>query len=247
MVEDCFPFGREYRHSNPDTSWDSQYPYLPQQREQLLTLANAILMSLHRPHIVAHSESRRAALQAAIVGLEAQQRIFDQTPKHRHKLFGLTFFTIDAGILLAVIAGMDLPHHYVVKQQVIDLLQRSIARLTSIQDVNSTANAGLKILSRCYQKLTELSVTTNMTLGIPTATDFMEHINGQFSDLETADLNGGNAQLDGDVGYTDIQSGEDILENNFDVPFWLDQVGSIPFASPSSFDRDLVWESLQFG
>lgn len=35
------------RYENPDTSWDTQYPYLLQQREDIITLTNLFLMALH--------------------------------------------------------------------------------------------------------------------------------------------------------------------------------------------------------
>lgn len=44
-------------HKNPDTSYDSQYPYLSQQRKELLTVVHTFLTALHRPHIRSHGKA----------------------------------------------------------------------------------------------------------------------------------------------------------------------------------------------
>jgi hypothetical protein len=143
------------RSKHPDTSLDTQYPCLPQQHEELLTLANLFLMTLHRPHIVARQESRKAAFQAAVATLESQQRYFDQTEPHQYKLFSLSFYTIDAAILLSIITILYPPQSLDVGQQVDHILQQAINRLSVIEPYNKMSNSGLGILQHCYKKMKE--------------------------------------------------------------------------------------------
>jgi Fungal specific transcription factor domain/Fungal Zn(2)-Cys(6) binuclear cluster domain len=86
------------RPSNPDTSWDGVYQYLPKQREHILTFAYSFLVALHRPHTAVHQESRRMATMCSLATLESQQRLFDMMPSSHYRSFGTSFYTIDAGL-----------------------------------------------------------------------------------------------------------------------------------------------------
>lgn len=111
------------RFHNPDISWDSKYLYLPQQREAILTAPNSYLMALHWPQIATHTGSQKLALQAALITLGSQQRVFDNTSRHRYKLFGLSFYTIDATILLSAMAVMYPPSNQAAKINIHQTLQ----------------------------------------------------------------------------------------------------------------------------
>ena len=242
------------RHQNPDMSWDSTHPYLPQQRESLLTLANMVIMALHRPHIFAHAESRRAALQAAISTLESQQRSFNQTPKYHYKLF-LSFYTIDAAILFCMIIGMDLPHREDVKQQIEHVLLQSINMLALMEDVNPMAKAGLKILQKCHQELKRsFEATTIATRPIadttsahqPAGDELTDYLNGQFSNFQQGSQSLASIPVNSDSLPAGSTEGTLPGSDTFDTSFWLDQIGEIPFSASNPLDRDLVWDSLTY-
>ncbi|KEF60415.1 uncharacterized protein A1O9_01976 [Exophiala aquamarina CBS 119918] len=142
------------RYENPDKSWDDEYPYLNQQREDILTKANLILMALHRPHMEHHVESHRAALQAAIVTLESQNRSFMGIGLHQYKLFGLSFYTIDASLLLSIVAAKHLPRENDEFMARIDyILQQVMNRLSVMYSYSPIARSGLAIVRQCYAVL----------------------------------------------------------------------------------------------
>jgi hypothetical protein len=118
------------RSENPNTSWDTEYPYLPQQREEIRSLAYSFIASLHRPHISTHIESREAALKAAIAVLDSQQRLFDQTNTHHYMLCLLSFYTVDAAILLSAITAQHPPESCERKLDIDRALQQCIDRLS---------------------------------------------------------------------------------------------------------------------
>lgn len=140
------------RHQNPNTSWDARRPYLVQQREDVLTKAHLLLTALHRPHMASRPASRRAALQSAIITLDSQQRSFARTSPHHYKLFGLSFYTVDASLLLSVVATMDLPLRDDVQANVDRVLLQAIKRLSVIEPHNPIARSGLAILHKCYNE-----------------------------------------------------------------------------------------------
>ncbi|KIV91559.1 hypothetical protein PV10_06087 [Exophiala mesophila] len=142
------------RHERPNLSWDNQYPYLRQQREDILTKANLVLMALHRPHIKYRAEARRAALQAALVILDSQHRSFMMARPHQYKLFGLSFYTIDASLLLSVVTATYLPQkdsEVVVK--IDHVLCQAMNRLSIMHSYSPIARSGLAILRQCYHVL----------------------------------------------------------------------------------------------
>ncbi|KAK6376592.1 hypothetical protein LTS17_007187 [Exophiala oligosperma] len=159
------------RHGNPDLSWDDQYPYLRQQREDVLTKANLMLVALHRPHIKYRAESRRAALQASIVILDSQHRAFIMASPHQYKFFGLSFYTIDASLLLSVVTARYLPQNDNEVMMKIDfVLQQAMNRLSAMHSYSPIARSGLTILSQCYHVLQQRLEFNAATLYLPTAT-----------------------------------------------------------------------------
>lgn len=142
------------RYESPDRSWDAEYSYLNQQREDLLTKANLMIMAIHRPHMEHHVESRRAALQAALVILESQNRSFSSIGPHHYKLFGLSFYTIDASLLLSLVAGKYSPHENTEFMARIDYtLQQAMDRLGVMYSYSPIARCGLAIIRQCYTVL----------------------------------------------------------------------------------------------
>ena len=143
------------RSRNPDTSWDTKILSLPHQRVDAMTLANLVIMTLHRPHIAANVISRRIVSQTAMATLESQQQVFSQAPKHHHKLLGLSFYTIDAAILISVITAMEPPgvpvRNYAIRQRIERILRHALLRLTLLQKASPVAKAGLEVLQQCYQ------------------------------------------------------------------------------------------------
>ena len=116
-------------HKDPDTSWDSEHPHLPHLREETLTMANLFLMTFNWSHIVASADTRRHALQAALISLESQQRFFEQASKRRYPHFALAFYTIDAFILRSIIMTLRQPDDQEVKRYIDSALQQVIERL----------------------------------------------------------------------------------------------------------------------
>lgn len=140
-------------HRNPDTSKDSQYTYLPLQREEILTIVYTFITALHRPHIAARVESRDTASQAAIVILDSQQRPFEQMSKHHYKLCLLSFYTVDAAIILSVITEQCPPQSSERKHEIDPVYNQCIQRLSLMAPSDPTAKSGLEVLSRCHENL----------------------------------------------------------------------------------------------
>ncbi|OQV06855.1 Fungal specific transcription factor domain-containing protein [Cladophialophora immunda] len=162
------------RHEHPNLSWDNQYPYLRQQREDILTKANLMLIAIHRPHMMYRAEARRAALQAAIVILDSQHRSFMMARPHQYKLFGLSFYTIDASLLLSVMAARYLPQKDSEVMVKIDyVLHQAINRLSAMHSYSPIARSGLTILGQCYHVLRKRLECNTATLDSlkATATD----------------------------------------------------------------------------
>lgn len=251
------------RHENPDTSWDSQYPSLIQQREDILTKANLFFMALHRPHIVTHAESRRAALQAAIVTLESQHRSFAQMHPHHYKLFSLSFYTIDASILLSIVAGMYQPLKNEIMSNVDRVLRQAMDRLELMEAHSAMAKSGLGIVQRCYQKLKDCceDASRRTTSGTTSAElpsfspleleDFRQGLNDQCFTIYSHQQQQKESQTDpySHSGGMDLESmmGE-VSESttDFDESYWMGLINQIPAAPVSSTNFDGVWDSLLF-
>ncbi|KAK9431766.1 hypothetical protein V1505DRAFT_354701 [Lipomyces doorenjongii] len=150
IVENTTPV---LRHQNPDTSWDSEYLYLPQQREEILSIVYTFLTALHRPHITSHAESRSAAIQAAIAVLDSQQRLFAQTSEHYYKLCLLSYYTIDAAISLLAITALYPSRRPEDECEIDRVVKQCIERLTSMAPCNPTAKSGLDVIRHCYRQV----------------------------------------------------------------------------------------------
>ncbi|KAK9350789.1 hypothetical protein V1523DRAFT_398937 [Lipomyces doorenjongii] len=150
IVENTTPV---LRHQNPDTSWDSKYLYLPQQREEILSIVYTFLTALHRPHITSHAESRSAAIQAAIAVLDSQQRLFAQTSEHYYKLCLLSYYTIDAAISLLAITALYPSRRPEDECEIDRVVKQCIERLTSMAPCNPTAKSGLDVIRHCYRQV----------------------------------------------------------------------------------------------
>jgi hypothetical protein len=90
--------------SNPldlDTYFESVYIWLPRLRRILLMFAHSFLVALHRPHISAHFESRNAVIDSSQQNLAAQKRLYPYLPESQFRTFGISFYTIDTGLLLS--------------------------------------------------------------------------------------------------------------------------------------------------
>jgi hypothetical protein len=233
------------RSTNPDTSWDSQYPSLPQQREELLILVQLLLITLHRPHIASRRESRLAAFQAAATILESQQRWFDQSSVHQYKLFSLSFYTIDAAILLSVIAILHPSQNMDAHQNLDTLLEQAISRLSTMKPYNRMADAGLSILQKCYQKL------KNMRKGSKTGSSAMDLLDLQkeLNSPTSGTLGGSESRTSSSPGqlnaefYTwDLPD----MSSDFYGTYWLDQINQIQLPPWTESITGNVWESALF-
>lgn len=233
------------RHESPDTSWDSQYLYLPQQREEILTVTYTFLTALHRPHISTHVQSRRAVLQATLVVLDSQQRLFELTQPHHYMLFYLSFYTVDAAILLSVVTTLYPSQGFGDMDNVHRALQQSVIRLAIMTPFNPTAKSGLDVVQRCYQKLQESSgssLSPDMIPSHPSSVGLQlqdihnEGIHEQpdYSECvpDEPGLSAGNFIQD--FSTTDGSSST----HYFDQSYWLNQIDGIYSAVANVSDLD---------
>ncbi|GAB1194137.1 hypothetical protein APSETT444_003378 [Aspergillus pseudonomiae] len=237
LLENVPPY---LRFKNPDPSWDREYPFLPQLREEVFMTANLFLMTLHRPHILASAESRKAALEAALATLESQQRFFGQTSEHQYPLFGLAFYTIDASILLSIIVASYPPHSHEPRQYVYHVLQQAIERLSHIQPYNPIARAGLGIVQRCYEKLKEACHSPAMTSGTSSSSAVSPRFELQDLRQELRHQNSVPAELD------QLAPELSVIPDSFGEAYWLDQLSLIQPPPTVGQEPDLFWDSLLF-
>ncbi|KAM0247624.1 hypothetical protein ACHAQJ_009764 [Trichoderma viride] len=240
------------RLKNPDTTWDVDYPYLPQLRQELQVMTNLFLMTLHRPHIISNLESRRAALQAALETLDCQQCFFAQAKQHQYHLFGLAFYTVDASLLVSIIMLLFLPQNHETKQKMNHSLQQAIESLSSIESFNPTAASGLYIVQRCYQKLKTATESPSSTSDARTASNSTPAniLHSPMGDLGQEDF---SQQADSRPSpQPNITSGlasstifSQAIPDSFSQTYWLDQLNIIdPFMSEQ--DPGNLWENLFF-
>lgn len=236
------------RHQNPDTSWDSQYPYLPQQREELLTIVFTFLTALHRPHISAHVESRRAVLKAGIVVLDSQQRLFDLTRTHHHMLCHLSFYTVDAAILLSVIIALYPQQMLEDSDNIHRALQQAIVRLSMMASVNPTAKSGLDVIQRCYQGHTiscEYSLSPNVEPADLSSTGVqLQNVRkGQsFQQMNYQDYVPTESRISLDNLTQNSTTDGSAPTHYFDQSYWLHQVDGIYSTADHASDLDPLLE-----
>ncbi|KAE8382765.1 hypothetical protein BDV26DRAFT_253100 [Aspergillus bertholletiae] len=242
------------RFKNPDTSWDGEYSFLPQLREEVFMAANLFLMTLHRPHILASAESRKSALEATLATLESQQRFFGQTSEHHYPLFGLAFYTIDASILLSVIVASYPPQSQEARQYVYHVLQQAIERLSHIQPYNPIARSGLGIVKRCYEKLKEACHSPTNTSATPSSSavsprfelqNLRQELNHQ-NNVPAKDFQQTPSLADGSLGPDLLAPELSMIPDSFSEAYWLDQLDLIQSATTVGQDSDMFWDSLLF-
>lgn len=243
------------RPKNPDVSWDAQYLYLPQQREEILVMTNLVLMALHRQHLVSHRESRKAAVQAALATLDSQQRCFEQIDKHHYPLFGLAFYTVDACFLLFITATLYPPGSHETKLYIDHTLRQAIQRLSILDAYNPIAKAGLAVLRRCYKNIPESRQPSGDPFG--TVPGIYRPSHPKIHDTMTGSCNpnvGEATDLPSEpYGLSEIHGSETTSSDippdfgDFDQTYWLDQIDQIcqmpqpPLEDPNS---DAIWEFL---
>ncbi|KAJ4533673.1 hypothetical protein HRR86_008392 [Exophiala dermatitidis] len=140
---------------NPDISPElyARYPHFPKIRQQMISTANSFLMNLHRPYVDSHAASRSAAVESALKVLESQQALFNLMSEHQYKLYGYSFYTIDAGIFLASLAIQRLPECHTVFDRVKSALEKAIARLAALGTRISIARTGEMVLKQCLPRI----------------------------------------------------------------------------------------------
>ncbi|KIM99198.1 hypothetical protein OIDMADRAFT_166834 [Oidiodendron maius Zn] len=248
LVDDLPP---AHRPNNPDTSWDARYPNIPKQRQQIVTAANSFLMALHRPHAGAYAASRQAALQAALNTLDAQERLFNQMGTRYYNIHALSFYTLDAGIFLAVTAIKYPPTDLALLDLIHDALRKAIYRLDLAQRNIQLAKSGGQILKLCYRKMEKsgfyygsLSAQDNSTHDVDRTS--LLHCSDEAAPSDTwmgvqsslpsaRHPNLSAATVDIDQLYGAIRF-EDLIEPQFDMESWVQQMNQS--VEPA---EDLAW------
>jgi hypothetical protein len=239
------------RPDYPDTSWDLEYPYLPQLREELKVMTNLFLVNLHRPHIISSTESRKAASQAAFATLDSQLRSFAQAKKHQYQLFGLAFYTVDASFLLSIITILCPPENYETKQTIENNLRRSVESLSTMERYNPIAKAGLDIVQRCYIKLKEAFKPSSNASGpnaVPRGSstialqNLMRDLNDQSLSPSIDLLRQPNRSPELDPATFTSST----FPDSFNQTYWLEQLSQIQPSLLCEQEPYGVWESLYF-
>ncbi|KAL7920077.1 fungal-specific transcription factor domain-containing protein [Trichoderma austrokoningii] len=237
----------------PDTTWDLDHPYLPQLREELQVMANLFLMTLHRPHVISNSESRKAALQVSLETLDCQLISFAQAKQHQYHLFGLAFYTIEASLLISIIMILFPPQNHEIKQKVSHSLQQAIESLSDMKPFNPIAASGLDIIHRCYKRIkttTESPSSVTDARAVPYETP-VNILNSLMSDLNQEDLiqpqslQPSSSQLNLTLEQASSINSTRNFPNSFNHTYWLDQLSAIdPFISDQESSN--LWESFLF-
>ena len=136
-----------------NTVWDTGHPDLPQQRLQNGVIANSFLMALHRPYANTQVTSRDAGIEAALETLDLQQRQFGWLKKHQYRIYGFSFFTINAGIFLSAVTLERPPEQAEFAGRIYQALEQAIARLAAMKEQNAMGKSGVEILSQCYRTI----------------------------------------------------------------------------------------------
>lgn len=167
------------RPAFPDITWDCQKSQLSAVRLRLLTTANIFLLALHRPYVSTHVASRHAAIEAALTILQAQQELFTIVPQAQHKLYGYSFYTIDAGVFLAsnVLKYSSLDIETTTKA--LQALQQASMRLCCMKHTSPIAKTGEMVLRQCCSM-----IEAHVPLPASTPSHNYEEITPQAMDLE---------------------------------------------------------------
>lgn len=141
------------RPQDPDTIFDELYDRLPLQRETIITSVSSNVYSLHRHHLASHEESRCEVLSSTMSALESQDRVFAMTPQHHYGMYTLSFYTIDAAMLLTSTAAMYPASAKCSVQRIRQILSRAMSNLSAMASVNTIADTGLTLLNRCLAQM----------------------------------------------------------------------------------------------
>ncbi|KAJ5092897.1 transcriptional regulator family: Fungal Specific TF [Penicillium angulare] len=143
------------RLDNPDTKFDRLHAcqWLPVAREGLSSLINLVLLTLHRPFIFFVANSRTEALKAGISILRAQERLFEQSEPHQHKVFNPVYASFDAIVLIAALCLVFPNHHYELRADCIDVIEKGMRRLGIIGQFNSMASSAHGVVCSLYHRL----------------------------------------------------------------------------------------------
>ncbi|KAJ5266923.1 transcriptional regulator family: Fungal Specific TF [Penicillium angulare] len=143
------------RLENPDTKFDRLHgcQWLPAAREGLSSLIHLVLLTLHRPFIFFVANSRTEALKAGISILRAQERLFEQSEPHQHKVFNSVYASFDAIVLIAALCLVFPNNHYELRAECIDVIENGMRRLGIIGQFNSMASSAHGVVYSLYHRL----------------------------------------------------------------------------------------------
>ncbi|KAL6826486.1 hypothetical protein V8C40DRAFT_216562 [Trichoderma camerunense] len=241
------------RLKNPDTTWDADFLYLPQLRQEVQVMTNLFLMTLHRPHIISNLESRRAALQAALETLDCQQSFFAHAKQHQYQLFGFAFYTVDASFLVSIITILFPPQSNETRQRISHSLQQAIESLITMKTSNVIAASGLDIIQRCYQRLKSTpepsnSISDARTPSFDTPADGLQNLIKDLGQRDFHPLGGPQTNLSQSNIISGLASSTPPPQPTLDTlsqTYWLDQLNVI---DPLIYDQDFgnLWENIYF-
>ena len=241
------------RPSFPDTGWDSQRPQLPAARQRLLTTANIFLLALHRPYVPTHPASRHAATEAAFEILQSQQRLFGFVHEAQHKLYGYSFYNIDAGIFLAAIVSKYLTFDLDTCARAQQELQQATLRLGRMKDRSPIAKTGELVLKQCCAVI-EAKLPSPASTGslngfggdeLPmAAVDFLQDFSSRIPDQDTWEL---VSQLANPATSTTLPNNIAPTSEGFwgdpSIPAYVSTFGSNPSYTDSMSDGTVHWHS----
>jgi hypothetical protein len=142
-----------HRFDNPDTSWDTEYPCLPAQRELLVCHTNAFLLGLHRPYILLSEIDQERAVSAALAILDSQKRLFHQFGVQHYKLYSLSFFTFDGAVMLSTVL-ISRPQKYAdIYPRALQSLSDAVDRLQIIAERISLAKTGAAVIHALISRI----------------------------------------------------------------------------------------------
>ncbi|KAI1629276.1 hypothetical protein EDD37DRAFT_645035 [Exophiala viscosa] len=252
------------KHQNPDTSWNSQYPYLKQQRELILTYANLFLMTLHRPHVANHADSCRCAVQASVTALESLARSFALTAVAQYKSFALSFYTVDASIFLSCIVAIYPPIENEVQSRVDHVLRQALHRCSSrcIQSNSQCPGVYDFAMSTTSARLAGPQLPLAGPLHKTASQDLQPHdamptlrSTSYSRDPQQIPSGWSAAASQSDSYHSVSTSGEDTLSTmadvsllntptDFDESYWMSLMNSIAPVSGTVSDGNAVWSGF---
>ncbi|KAJ5771290.1 uncharacterized protein N7511_003341 [Penicillium nucicola] len=229
-----------HRPMNPDRSWDLTHVHIPKQRQQIATAAHSFLMALHRPHSRTSAVSRKAAIEAALCTLDAQEILCDLMATRYYSIYALSVYTVEAAIFLSVTILEYPPSDSVLSHRIQRALEKAISRLERAQDRVSLAKSGLYILKLCYSRMQPMPQFQN-TLPrnfAPQPSQLLDRVSSgephiaqapsQYSFPESGIIpEVGTGGLDSGIMFDSAIMFEDITGSNFDIESWVNQMNEM--------------------